>query len=201
MEQHFKDVKQMDLYSLSILIPSLVTRKHLLDETLRMFNLQMIKLGRFDVEILTDVDNREATTGEKRNRLIERAKGKYVVFFDDDDLAMDNYLQLILDAIDKDPDVIPINGFITTNGSNQVYWDMGLGFGYGTKIVNNQVVYDRFPNHIAPMKRELILPYKFKHITIGEDYDWALRLHNDKVFKTEVRITEPIYHYRYLENK
>lgn len=155
----------------------------------------------WEVEILTDVDNREVTTGEKRNRLIERAKGKYVVFFDDDDLATDNYLALILDAIDKDPDVIPINGFMTTNGSTPTYWDMGLGFGYGTKIMNGAMFYDRFPNHIAPMKRELILPYKFKHVTIGEDYEWALRLHNDKVFKTEIRITEPIYHYRYLENK
>jgi glycosyltransferase involved in cell wall biosynthesis len=161
----------------------------------------MLKLGRFDVEILTDIDNREATTGEKRNRLIERAKGKYVVFFDDDDIATDNYLHLILSAIDKDPDVIPINGYMTTNGIGQVFWDMGLNFGYGTKMINNQMVYDRFPNHIAPMKRELILPYKFPHITIGEDYQWALRLHNNKVFKTEVRITEPIYHYRYLENK
>ncbi len=191
----------MDSYSLSILIPSLTTRKHLLDETLKMFNLQMIKLGRFDVEILTDIDNREATTGEKRNRLIEKAQGKYVVFFDDDDIATDDYLALILSAIDKDPDVIPINGYMTTNGSTPTFWDMGLNFGYGTKMMNNQMVYDRFPNHIAPMKRELILPYKFPHITIGEDYQWALRLHNDKVFKTEVRITEAIYHYRYLENK
>jgi glycosyltransferase involved in cell wall biosynthesis len=155
----------------------------------------------WDVEILTDIDNREATTGEKRNRLIERARGKYIVFFDDDDIATPEYLPLILKAIESDPDVIPINGWITTNKLNPIYWDMGLSFGYGTKTVNGIMVYERFPNHIAPMKRELILPYKFKDITIGEDYEWAKRLNDDKVFKTECRITTPIYHYKYLENK
>ena len=189
----------MDSYKLSILIPSLETRKHLLDETLRCFHLQIINGNHYDVEILTDIDNRETTTGEKRNRLIERARGKYVVFFDDDDSAMDNYISLILKAIEKDPDVIPINGYMTTNGSNPVHWDMGLGFGYGTKIINGVMVYDRFPNHIAAMKRELILPYKFKDITIGEDYEWAKRLNDDNIFKTEVRIIEPIYHYKYIE--
>jgi len=153
------------------------------------------------VEILTIEDSGEQSTGSKRNDLIELAEGDYTVFFDDDDEPLPGYIELILLAIQNNPDVIPINGYMTTNGLNEIYWDMGLGFGYGTKVVDNRILYERFPNHIAPMKRELIKDFKFKDITIGEDYEWAKRINDSGVFKTESRIIRPIYHYQFLEHK
>ena len=91
--------------------------------------------------------------------------------------------------------------FITTLAKKNKGYGWDQNFGYGTKQVNGVLVYDRFPNHIAVMKRELILPYRFLPIVVGEDYEWAKRINDDKVFKTEVRITEPIYHYKFIENK
>lgn len=186
------------MIKLSILIPTTYDR---LVITNRLVNTLLMQIGVNKVEVLTMYDNREKTTGQKRNELIESAKGKYVVFFDSDDEPAPMYINSILKAIESDPDVIPINGYMSTNGSGANFWDMGLGFGYGIKQRDGMQVYDRFPNHIAPMKKELIKDFKFKHVTIGEDYEWAKRINDAGVLKTEYRITENIYHYKFIENK
>ena len=54
---------------------------------------------------------------------------------DDDDEPSNNYISLILKAIESNPDVIPINGYMSTNGHGAKFWDMGLGFGYGVKYL------------------------------------------------------------------
>jgi glycosyltransferase involved in cell wall biosynthesis len=186
-------------YKLSILIPTLESRKDILIKTLSLLNEQIsICNADNDIEILFDKDNRETPTGEKRNRLIERASGKYIVFFDDDDEPLEWYIYLILKAIETDADVIPINGYMTTNGHQLKYWRMGLNFNYTSTILNGKEIYERFPNHIAPMKRELIKDFKFLPITIGEDYEWAKRIHDAKVLKTEEQILTPIYHYKFI---
>ena len=87
---------------------------------------------------------------------------------------------------------------MTTNGKNPMRWEMGLGFDYTSKRdEHGKEYYVRYPNHIAPMKKELIKDYKFLPINRGEDYQWATQLRNDGVFKTEKRITEKIYHYQF----
>lgn len=189
-------------FKLSILIPTLKSRTNQLLNVVSILNKQIKDCQAFGIiEILIDEDNREATTGAKRNRLIENAKGKYIVFMDDDDEPANNYISLILTAIKSNPDVIPINGYMSTNGHGAKFWDMGLGFGYGVKEINGMQVYDRFPNHIAPMKKELIKDFKFMNITVGEDYEWAKRINDSGILKTEVRITESVYHYKFIENK
>lgn len=185
---------------LSILIPSLISRKKTSDEIRNELQKQIIRnLADDKVEVLMLVDNGEIRTGEKRNKLIEMASGKYIVFVDDDDMVSDNYIELMLKAADKDPDVIPINGYMTTNGSNHTPWEMGLGMGYHAEHRNGQLTYIRFPNHIAAMKREKIKDFQFLPINRGEDYEWAKRINDAKVLQTEERITEQVYHYKYIE--
>lgn len=157
-------------FSLSILIPTLTERTAQLLNCVRIINQQVKECGAFGkVEILIDEDNREVSTGAKRNRLIEKSKGKYFVFVDDDDEVLDGYIYEILKAIESDPDVIPINGYMTTNGGDKKYWEMGLGFGYKADYRDGIEYYVRYPNHIAPMKKELVKDYKFADVTRGED--------------------------------
>jgi glycosyltransferase involved in cell wall biosynthesis len=187
-------------YKLSVLIPTLTNRSLQLLNCVKIINKQIKDCEAFGmVEIIIDEDNRQVTTGAKRNRLIEKSKGKYFCFVDDDDEVLEGYIYEILKAIEKNPDCIPINGYMTTNGVNQKRWIMGIGMGYESSYENGVEYYIRFPNHLAVMKKELVKDYKFKDITIGEDYDWAVRIHNDKVLKTEVRIEKPLYHYKYIE--
>jgi hypothetical protein len=182
---------------LSILIPSIHERFTVFNDLVNKLNAQIYS-GGFDnsVSIISLIDKRgERTTGDKRNSLIEMSNAEYISFIDDDDMPSNDYVLELMTAIKLNPDVIPINGFMTTNGINPVYWEMALGLPYDSTHVNGKIIYRRFPNHIACMKRELILPYKFKDLTYGEDYEWAKRINDNKVFKTEVRITKPIYHY------
>ena len=53
---------------------------------------------------------------KSRNKGIELAKGKYVAFIDSDDMIMPNYIETLIDAIDKyDTDVINFNWYDMTD--------------------------------------------------------------------------------------
>ena len=58
-------------------------------------------------------------------------------------------------------------------------------------------IYYRYPNHLCPMKKELIKDVKFEDITIGEDYKWATKIKELDLLKTEVHIDCNMYHYDY----
>jgi len=191
------------MIKLSILIPSIFERSVSFHGLVNNLNAQINSCG-FDntVSIISLIDKRgDMSVGQKRNSLIEMAKSEYIVFVDDDDIPANDYVLELMTAINSNADVIPINGYMTTNGGNRAYWEMGLGLPYDTIKLNGKISYRRFPNHIACMKRELILPYKFKDISFGEDYEWAKRLNDNKVFKTEYRITKPLYHYVFTKQR
>lgn len=191
------------MIKLSILIPSIFERSESFNSLVSNLKAQINSCG-FDnsVSIISLIDNRgDLSVGQKRNSLIEMAKSEYIVFVDDDDVPANDYVLELMTAIQSNADVIPINGFMTTNGGYRAYWEMGINLPYDTIKLNGKVSYRRFPNHIACMKRELILPYKFKDISFGEDYEWAKRLNDNKVFKTEHRITKPIYHYVFTKQR
>lgn len=191
------------MIKLSILIPSIFERSDSFNSLVNNLKAQINTCG-FDnsVSVISLIDKRgDMSVGHKRNSLIEMAKSEYIVFVDDDDIPANDYVLSLMTAINSNADVIPINGYMTTNGGNQSYWEMGLNLPYDTIKLNGKISYRRFPNHIACMKRELILPYKFKDISFGEDYEWAKRLNDDKVFKTEYRITKPLYHYVFTKQR
>jgi glycosyltransferase involved in cell wall biosynthesis len=76
---------------LSILIPTLESRKEEFHRLYEKLSNQIIGNSLADeVEILYLLDNREYSLGFKRNRLIEKAIGRFVAFIDDDDDVSDN---------------------------------------------------------------------------------------------------------------
>lgn len=188
---------------LSILIPSLHTRLSYLFDLLKSLEKQILMTGGYgkQVELLVYLDGGNASIGAKRNNLLSRATGKYSVFIDDDDMVSDNYIQLILDATQSNPDVIPIHGYMTTNGGNKEVWRMGLGFPYSSIKEEGRTVYLRYPNHLAPIKSEISKQFSFENISFGEDYNWATEINNSGLLKTEKVITDHIYHYKYIPHK
>lgn len=153
------------------------------------------------VEILKDPRGPEITTGEKRNDLIKRAHGEYFVFVDDDDELHPDYIKDILDAICSGADVITFNGYMTTDGADRVDFELRLRHPYKAEIRNGKEIYLRYPNHIVPMRRELVKHVKFEHITKGEDYKWATKIRELGLLKTERVIEKDLYHYKYISNK
>lgn len=177
---------------LSILICSLHSRSHLLAELKEILQPQLTS----DVELLIEVDNKEISTGAKRNILLNRAKGKYIVFIDDDDIVSDFYIEKILNACKSDADCIAINGTMTTNGTNEIAWRLSKNYHNVTAKENGKFIYLRTTNHIAPVKRKLALLAMFPDFSNGEDAEYSRRL--NQYLKTETTISESLYHYRFL---
>ena len=180
---------------LSILIPSLRKRCGHLQRMLDSIPKHP------EVEILTDVDDGQITTGKKRNNLIQRAKGEYVVFVDDDDELMPEYLPEILKAAEQKPDCIVFSGWMTTDGANRKDFHLSIHHPYTAVTRNGKEEYLRYPNHITPIKREIALQVQFPNKYVGEDYAWATRIHELGLLKTEVRIHKFLYHYRFISKK
>lgn len=183
---------------LSILIPTLPDRINQYTELINCINIQLTQLNAFDkVEIITDDRGRSIPTGTKRNDLINKAKGLYTVFIDDDDKLPLFYIYEVLKAIESNPDVITFKGYMTTNNIDRVDFIIKLNESYEER----KGIYYRYPNHLCPMKRELIKDIKFDYITIGEDYKWATKIKELDLLKTEVHIDSNMYYYDYKTNK
>ncbi len=190
---------------LSILICSITDRAESLQKLLLEFHNQAGYSNHYfeNVEILTEVDNREISVGGKRQKLLERAKGDWIVFFDDDDIPNERYIYLILTAIfnNKDIDCIGIRGLMTTNGENPQTWCHRLGYkieGDGNSILPCGYNYARPIIHFNPVKRELALQAGFKDMRFGEDMDYAERL--NKLLTKEYFIDEQLFHYNYTNH-
>ena len=184
----------MTTKQLSILIPSLSSRSHLLAELRKELNRQ-IEL-KSEIEVIVSADDGEKTVGQKRNELIQSASGEYVVFIDDDDQISDSYVHEIMEALESNPDCIGFLGYMTTNGGNQKAFKLSKELEYG----EDTYYYYRPTNHLCPVKRNIALQIKFPVKNLGEDYDYAIRLKASGLLKNEIFIDKQIYHYRFNTN-
>ncbi len=85
-----------DFMKLSILICHIEERAEKLERLMAVLRPQLTP----DVEVLIETDDRQMSIGAKRNLLLEKAKGGYVCFIDDDDLVPDYYVKKILEAME-----------------------------------------------------------------------------------------------------
>lgn len=182
--------------TLSILIPTLPERKEMLSHLLSTLHIKYLP----EVEILTD-DDTKLSTGAKRNRLLQRASGEYVVFIDDDDEVSDIYIAAILVAIKKKPDVIGFSGWMTTNGGKRSEFKISVNNPYTTIKEKGTLTYLRFNNHLSPIKRDIALKIGYRDISREEDYDYAVRLKTSGFIQFEVYINRPLYHYKFIHPK
>ena len=134
-------------------------------------------------------------TGIKRNLLVEQSQSDYFSFIDDDDHVSDKYVDLIMNALETNPDVVTFDGWYTEFGKNRRNFTIRLGSKYYEDPKDPEFYYHRFPNHLAVFKRSLVQHIKFPPIWQMEDFKWAEQIHNKKLLKTEVHISEKLYWY------
>jgi len=192
----FKQVnKETKPLLLSILIPTLESRKELFNRLYEKLNKQITEHSfKDDAEIVYFSDNKEHSIGYKRNRLIEQAKGMFVAFVDDDDDVSDDYVSLICDAINENPDIdcIGIKGIITFQGKNPRIFVHSLGY---KEYFSKAGMYFRPPYHLNPIRREIASKYIFEDVNYSEDIDWAMSICRDESLKKEYLIDNAIYFY------
>lgn len=196
---------------LSILIPSIESRKELLSELVcgliqqcgaiksmsTHFELgcTILFIKFLDVEIITAVDDKKISTGKKRQLLLESAKNDFIVSCDDDDFVPHYFVSEILEAIQSDFDVYATNGTITTNMKDQMQWFLSKDNSNETVLINGKNCYLRTSNHLSPCKRELALLAGYEDKSNGEDFLYSKAL--NPYLKTEGVIEKPLYWYRY----
>lgn len=200
--------------TLSILIPSLIGRKVQLQELMSGLLPQLIELGGIttednflgnettlftarngNAEIISLTDNKQYSTGAKRQRLLLYATGTHVVFIDDDDTVPAYYLREFLKGLQQDPDCVAINGTMTTDGRDEMPWRISRNYENRTVAINGVPTYVRTTNHITAVRRTLALQAGFPDKSNAEDKHYSERV--APLCKSESIIIPPMYHYRY----
>lgn len=178
-------------YDLSVLICSLVERRPLLNRLLK--ELDFFKTySRLNIEILTDVDNRQKSIGQKRNDLVARAKGKYCCFIDDDDQVSKYYFSEIEEALKDKPDCVALLGMFYENGRQIKPFVHSIDT---DKYMEDKEAFYRPPNHLNPILTGLVKRVGFPAKNFGEDTDFAMRMVG--LLKTQGLVKNLIYHYYY----
>lgn len=175
---------------LSILICTIPERINKFNTLFKKLNLQSFNLS---VEVLYDDSPRKTKTiGGKRNDLIGRSVGEYIVFIDDDDDVSDDYTYMILDAIEKKPDCIGFQIECDIEGKKCL---AASSIRYDWKENVEGYKYVRSIYHKTPVKREISLKCMFPDKSFGEDYEYSMRL--KQYLKSEIFIPKVLYYYNF----
>jgi len=177
---------------LSILIPTMHSRESLFNSLCAFLRNQPMASS---VEILSDVDEGVLSVGEKRNRLLLRATGDYVVYVDDDDFVADTYIPDIVTVLNQgEVDCVGFFGLVYFKNAlagRMIHsvlcpsWTEETGFYY------------RPPNHLNPIRRDIALKFSFKPIRYSEDHFWSMDIAASGLLKREVFLGhKPMYIYR-----
>lgn len=144
------------------------------------------------VELVYEEDDKETSVGSKRQRLLERATGDYVAYFDSDDFPRQGYVTKIMGALGEKPDCVGFKIAMTTNGVQpetcvhslrNPRWDKKDG------------VWLRNVTHFNPVRRDLALQVGFQDLRYGEDKPYSDAV--SKLCKKEVFLDEFLFDYRY----
>ena len=185
---------------LSILIPTIPSRKEMFDKLIKELVRQQTKYGDL-VEILACAEDKKI--GAKRNTLLDHTGGEYLCFIDDDDWVSNTYIDDIFDAIKSSPDCVSLRGVITWDGTNPEIFEHSIKYPayIDHTMPVNGIKYERYPNHLNAIKSEIAKQFRFPETNFGEDTDWATQIKESGLLKKEVYIDKVLYHYQYIRNK
>lgn len=146
------------------------------------------------VELIYESDNKEISIGAKRQKLIDRANGEYLVMIDDDDWIADQYLIDVLEACRSGADTI---GYLEDCSFDLRKWKTSCISLKWDKWDTHIGGYDyvRTPYFKNPIKTELVKIVGCADLRWGEDEDFAKKIL--PLLKTESFINKKMYIYRY----
>ena len=135
------------------------------------------------IQIITDDAERGAKTiGAKSNDMIKKAKGKYILRIDDDDMPSKHYLHLLLEAIaQNDVDIITFNMDYYIDDKYNKTWVVNrfIGNDWSSKhwAINynptHRFTVDRIFYHLMAVKRELAEQVGFINANNAEDVSYS----------------------------
>lgn len=182
---------------LAILIPTFIGREKYLQ---RLLDILIPQIGKYkdDVSLFILGDNRENTTGWKRNKLTEMAVEAgctHRSMIDDDDTITADYLDLNMPGVYGNYDCNSLIGIYSLNGvvnPNKNVFIHSLKYDHWW---DDEKGYYRNPNHLNVIKLDLIKDIKFPDKSWGEDGQWSEKLFKANVLKTEYDVKGAFYFY------
>lgn len=176
---------------LSILVCTVLERKQQFEELKAEFERQ---IGDLPIEFLYEQDNKQISVGAKRQKLLERSKGRWIVFFDDDDFPEGWYVSEIVEALKTEPDCLGYLIKMTTNLEREQVCCHSLRYPEWKTNVDG---YDYVRNitHFNVCRRDIAIAIGFPDKRFGEDQVYSNGVTN--LCQTEVFIDKFMFHYRY----
>ena len=175
---------------LSILIPSIPSR---FDRAKELYNNLLEMVGEKQIEIVLLMDNKVITIGEKQNRLMQMANGKYFCFIHDDDCLVS--LDEIYDATFKDVDVICFKARCLNNDGSEYIVTQRLGNEVEHNTKDGKYLdcnRPPFPNCVWNSRFKKV---KFPDISYSEDWEWVQKCL--KSAQSEVFIDKVLFNYNF----
>jgi hypothetical protein len=181
----------------SVLICTIPERNHMFGPLYRRLN-DLKNNVNIRVEILYD-DALDITIGEKRNRLLARAIGKYCCFVDDDDDISDTYFLTYKDAIQStyEYDCVTLVGHYYLNGKFVKPFFHSLEY---KSWYDDADGYYRCPNHLNLIKTDICRQIGYSKVNFGEDKDFSERLLESGLIKTEYAHNNLLYLYYKIDS-
>ena len=145
-----------------------------------------------EVEILGLFDNKKRTVGEKRQDLLNIARGEYLVFIDDDDRIADDYVSTIIYALNCHPetDCVVFDCICRIEDGAEKYCKYGIEFEYGDI---SDTEWRGKPAHTMVYKSSIAKKHVYSSTNFGEDCEWVIRACVD--IKHQTRIDKVLYYY------
>ena len=185
---------------LSILLPTTVDRRHCFYPLLQEILMQINELNAAHdyIELVIDEDDKLKSIGLKRQHLLERATGIWVVGIDSDDWIAPTYLTDILQALNVKPDTDHV-GFIEDcliNGE-QSFSIFSIEHKQWAENTDGYQ-HIRCANPKSVIRRTKALEVGFKNIRFGEDKIFSEAV--TPLLTSEVFIDKPLYFYRHTSS-
>jgi Glycosyl transferase family 2 len=174
-----------------ILIPTIPHRNVKLRTLLAALDYQMVS----GVRVLACRDNLQLTLPQKNQKLQDAATGDYVSWIDDDDMYAPDYLRLVMQALEKDPDMVGFQVRWTIDGVRQLPVDHSLKYDGWQLHEDGQLVRDI--TCLNPIRRELARLTRWEYLPHGTDGHWAYLLRQTGAVRKEEYIPQEMYYYQY----
>lgn len=179
---------------LSILTPAVQSRWAQLAALCEKIKAQSAAVPSVEHLVLIDMGYKLGglTVGEKRDRLLRMARGRYVAFVDDDDDIHTDYARELCRAMAGVPDVVTFEQIATINGQSGI-----CIFGLGNP--NEPFCGETFKRdawHVCAWRRALAIQSSFPASNYGEDWAFAAPLCAIPNLK-EVHIPKILHFYRH----
>lgn len=196
------------MIKLSLLIPTTPDRINKLNQLLNILKPQQDKyINQVQLLTLTTPTYKQSplkqnTIGYKRNQLVNQAQGDYIAFIDSDDKVSGNYIELILQALKANKQATHcslIGEYYQNNKFIGLFQHSNKYKEWKTNNKNNKITYERYPNHLNCVKRQIMIRHPFPEIMHGQD-----RKQSDSMRKEltkEAYIKENLYKYYFINKK